>query len=925
VQALRFVDVLPALEDDAGIAEHLRAYFRDADSHPGGAVQSVLKYLHGPAGDKIIGVAVRAILRRIARRFIGGGDAREALDTSARLAARGLRISLDLLGEAAVNEQEAKNYQQQYLALLASLEGYSGHRSGLTSSLPPGLSIKLSSLYSQMNPLAPQESAEIIATRLLPILRQARVCGVPVCIDMEQYDYKEIILFAFRRVLMEPALCDWPDAGIALQAYLRDTEQDIRSLINWARERGAPVTVRLVRGAYWDHETIIARQNGWPVPVWTCKQETDASYEQCLRLMLEGYPYVQLAAATHNVRSFALAHVLAEEAGLAADRIEYQMLYGMAPELEQSVLTLGHPLRIYLPYGKLIPGMAYLTRRLLENSSNQSFLRLIGMEMKPEAELLAPPGPPARAGEHIPGIDAFHNEPPRRFTQAAERGHFAASIQRMSAESNRDYPLLIDGQEISTHQWINSLNPARPGERVGRVAVAGQSQAELAVDSARRALAGWAARNQAERSGFLLHAARLMRERRNDFAALEILEAGKTWREADTDVTEAIDLINYYAREALQLAKKRGRDVQGETNEWLYQPRGVGAIIPPWNFPLAITCGMLTAAIVTGNTAILKPSSLTPVIAARFVLLLCEAGIPGGVVQFLPGSGDITGDCLVRHPEVDFIAFTGSLETGSGIIRRAAELSENQTHFKHVIAEMGGKNAIIVDADADLDDAVPGVMHSAFGYQGQKCSACSRVIVVGGQYGRFLERLIEATRSQRIGDPQEPATMIGPVISAAACERIGKVIEQGKKVAELVFQMDCGGGKGYFVGPAIFSRVPPDSFLAQEEIFGPVLSVLPARNFSTALAIANHSKYALTGGVYTRHPAHIEQARSEFHAGNLYFNRKITGAITGRQPFGGFHLSGLGSKAGGPDYLLHFVLPRTITENTLRRGYAPPL
>lgn len=924
VQALRFVDVLPALEDDADLVEHLRAYFPGKDFLFSGVLRFGLRHLHGPVGNRLIAGAVRAALRRIARRFIGGGDAAEALDTAAQLAGRGLRVSLDLLGEAAVSEQEARDYQRQYLALLSTLKERN-RREG-RGTLLPGLSIKASSLYSQMNSADPHGSAAALAERLLPILIRARDLGVPVCLDMEQYDLKEIILEGFKRVLLESTLRDWPDAGIALQAYLVDAEQDLHGLIAWCRERGAPVSVRLVRGAYWDYETVIARQNGWPIPVWTRKRDTDLSYERCLRLLLEHHSHVRAAIGTHNARSIALAHVLAQEMDLAPDQFEYQMLYGMAPYLEQAVAGLGHPVRIYLPYGELIPGMAYLTRRLLENSSGQSFVRMSLAQSVTDVELLAQPAESPQPSKPRPDTmpETFCNEPPRRFVQAVERGHFAAALDRWRGELRRDYPLVIDGKEIFGGDFIESVNPARPAETVGRVAEADRQLVDQAVAGATRALAHWAARSQTERSALLVKAARLLHDRRDEFAALEVLEAGKIWREADADVAEAIDYLNYYAREALRIATGGGCDVPGETNAWFYRPRGVGAIIPPWNFPLAILAGMLSAAIVTGNTAILKPSSLTPVIAARFVALLREAGVPDGVVQFLAGSGESVGDSLVRHPGVQFIAFTGSLEVGRGIIQKAAELAEGQAHIKHVIAEMGGKNAIIVDGDADLDDAVPGVVQSAFGFQGQKCSACSRVIVVGKQHARFLKRLVEAARSLAIGDPRDPGTVMGPVISAPARARIERAIENGQAVADLVLRVDCSHlGEGYFVGPAIFDRVPPDSFLAQEEIFGPVLSVIPAADYDEALRIANRSKYALTGGLYSRHPGHIELASRELQVGNLYINRRITGALVGRQPFGGFRLSGLGSKAGGPDYLLHFVLPRTVTENTLRRGYAP--
>ncbi|MBI4005340.1 MAG: bifunctional proline dehydrogenase/L-glutamate gamma-semialdehyde dehydrogenase [Gammaproteobacteria bacterium] len=934
VRALRFIDVLPALTDDVDLVGHLRAYFPDDDFPFGGAIRFGLEHVHGRFGDRLIAAALRAAVRRVARRFLGGNDIIEALSTALRLRARGIDVSLDLLGEATVSEAEALNYQRQYMEILQLLDGklQPAYTTTTSSHLHVNLSIKASSLYSQMNPADLKGSVTHLAERLRPIFLCARDSGVSICLDMEQYEYKPIILNCFITLLSESEFRDWPDGCIALQAYLRETETDLLDLIAWSKTRSAPVTVRLVRGAYWDYETIIARQQGWQVPVWDGKNTTDANYEHCLQLLFASQPYVHIAVATHNVRSIALAHALAEKYGFAASQFEYQMLYGMAPALEDAVLGLGHPLRMYLPFGELISGMAYLTRRLLENSSSQSFQNMSMLSQRPEHELLAVPDamqirivqkPQPKSAPKTVSVN-FLNEPLHRFSTPEEREQFQQAIERVRRKLNRVYPLIIDGKECMTDNFIESVNPAYKEEIVGRVASAGKAEAENAIAGAHRSLQQWSSRSMKERAQYLLRTAELLHQLRDEFAAWEIIEAGKTWREADANVTEAIDFLNYYAQSAQILGVERGRRVAGEDNVWQHRPRGVGAIIPPWNFPLAILTGMLSAAIVTGNTVILKPSSQTPIIAAHLVALLHEAGIPKGVVQFLPGAGNTVGDFLVHHPRIHFIAFTGSLEVGRGIVQAAATLNDTQNHFKHVIVEMGGKNAIIIDSDADLDDAVPGVVHSAFGYQGQKCSAASRVIVVGSHNAHFLNRLVEATQCLCIGNPVDPGVQFGPVISAAAQTRILEAIERGKHEARVVLEIDCRKMmQGYFVGPNIFSDVQRDSFLAQEEIFGPVLSVIAARNFNEALEIANNTRYALTGGIYSRNPENIELAKRVFQAGNLYINRRITGAVVGRQPFGGFRMSGLGSKAGGPDYLLQFVIPQTITENTLRRGYAP--
>jgi RHH-type proline utilization regulon transcriptional repressor/proline dehydrogenase/delta 1-pyrroline-5-carboxylate dehydrogenase len=410
-----------------------------------------------------------------------------------------------------------------------------------------------------------------------------------------------------------------------------------------------------------------------------------------------------------------------------------------------------------------------------------------------------------------------------------------------------------------------------------------------------------------------------------DLAAWEVLECGKQWREADADVAEAIDFCEYYGRGMLELSAPRRRALPGEENLYSYIPRGVTAVIAPWNFPLAILCGMTMAPLVAGNPVIMKPAEQSSVVAAQFMEILKELDLPPGVLTFLPGLGEEVGQHLVEHPDVAVISFTGSVAVGLAINEQAAKRRAGQRSVKHVIAEMGGKNAIIVDDDADLDEAVVGIMKSAFGYQGQKCSACSRVIVLEKIYDQVVERLRAATASLAIGPPEDPSFSLGPVIDDEAKDRLLKAIERGKSEASCLFAGTLGPEHehGSYVAPHLFIDVAPDSFLAQTEHFGPVLTLFKARDLTHALELANGTAYALTGGIYSRNPVNLERAKREFQVGNLYINRKITGAEVDRQPFGGFKLSGIGAKAGGPDYLHQFLVGRTITENTLRRGFAP--
>ena len=417
-----------------------------------------------------------------------------------------------------------------------------------------------------------------------------------------------------------------------------------------------------------------------------------------------------------------------------------------------------------------------------------------------------------------------------------------------------------------------------------------------------------------------------MQRRRLELAAWQVYECGKPWREADADVAEAIDYCHFYGREMLRLAEPRLRNVPGEDNSYFYEPRGVVVVIAPWNFPLAILCGMTTAAVVTGNTAIMKPAEQSTIIGAKLMEVFQEAKFPPGVVNFLPGVGEEIGPELVRHPDVALIAFTGSRGVGLTINREAADTWAGQDHIKRAIAELGGKNAIIIDEDADMDEAIHGVVWSAFGYAGQKCSACSRVIVPESLLRSFSE---SARRSDE--EPQDrrrrkiPAAMFGAGDRRRGASPHPRRHRPREKEADLAYAGDIGpcADEGFYIAPHIFADVKPESFLAQEEIFGPVLAVLKARDLSHGLEIANGTKYALTGGFFSRSPANIARVKHEFRVGNLYINRKITGALVDRQPFGGFKMSGIGSKAGGPDYLLQFLLPRTITENTLRRGFAP--
>jgi 1-pyrroline-5-carboxylate dehydrogenase len=510
----------------------------------------------------------------------------------------------------------------------------------------------------------------------------------------------------------------------------------------------------------------------------------------------------------------------------------------------------------------------------------------------------------------------FRNEPFTDFSRHENAHAMREALKRVGDMLGHEYDLVIGGERLRTEGKIVSRNPARPAQVVGVHQKAGAEHADRAVQAALRAFETWQYTNAEERASLLLNTAQLIRERKFEFCAWMVYEVGKNWAEADADVGETIDFLEFYAREALRLARSTTPiQYAGERDELLYIPLGVGAVIPPWNFPFAIMAGMTAAAIVTGNTVVLKPSSDSPTIAARFVDALEESGMPGGVVNFCPGPGATFGNAIVAHPKTRFIAFTGSKEVGLDIHERAAKTPKGQIWIKRTILEMGGKDSIIVCADAEMDQAVAGVVASAFGFSGQKCSACSRVIVEEPIYDVFVERVREAVSKLKVGDPLENPNM-GPVVSEGALKTIREYIETGKGEGRLV----AGGNpvetpeKGYFLEPTVFADVAPGARISQEEIFGPVLAILKARDFDGALAIANNTEFGLTGAVYSQDRTNLERARREFHVGNLYFNRKCTGAMVGAHPFGGFNMSGTDSKAGGPDYLLLFTQAKSVAE-----------
>ncbi len=944
-QMFRFVDVLPTLASSDDVVKHMVEYLGSVKSPASGALRGALTI-----GRLLPGVPAHIIRRNVlsmANIFICGKDGKSALPNLRRIWSEGARFTVDILGEAVVSDRESEDYAARYRELLDFLSDATRFwkpDGPLAATEPPlvNLSVKISALCARIQPSDPQTTIARILHHLKPIVLRANQLGASINLDMEHYGLKGTTLDLFKELSNDPDLANSLRLGFVIQAYLRDSYKDTEEMLDWARHKGRPITIRLVKGAYWDFEKVIAAQRTWDIPVYVSKPETDANYERISRLLLDNRPLVYPALASHNVRSIAHAAVYAREQGVGPSDFEFQMLYGMATPIRRALVQLGYRVREYCPIGELVPGMAYLVRRLLENTSNEGFLRARFSENRsiatlltdPAAQIPGGPQPDSRLGAAFSGDShsrtrlashLFRNEPPADFAFASARSKMAEAIAKVQGKLGRTYPLVIGGREVSGSDHLVSINPARPQQVIGHVVQGAASDVAKAVEAARKAFVSWSRIDSESRSKFLDRLADKLRANRYELAAWEILETGKTWNEADADVVEAIDFCTFYAEEMRRLGRGHlTQNLPGEISMENYVPRGVAAIIAPWNFPLAILCGMTVAALVTGNTVVIKPAEQSSVIGAHFMSLLREAGFPDGVANLVSGTGESVGSLLVAHPDVDLIAFTGSRDVGTLIWAMAAVTHPDQRNLKKVICEMGGKNAAIIDTDADLDEAVLGILQSAFSYQGQKCSALSRLITVGNVGRRLIPRLTDAIAALKIGLPEHPDTDIGPVIDHASLAKIQGYIDLGKREHTLAYQAQLPAGlEGFYVGPSVFTEVSPGARLAQEEIFGPVLAVIEAKDLATAVQIANDTPFALTGGLYSRSPVNIDRVRAEFQVGNLYINRPITGAIVGRHPFGGFKMSGGGTKAGGKDYLLNFLFPRVVTENTLRHGFAP--
>jgi RHH-type transcriptional regulator, proline utilization regulon repressor / proline dehydrogenase / delta 1-pyrroline-5-carboxylate dehydrogenase len=949
VNLFRFVDVLPALRSASDVVRHVHEYFQGVkDMIP------LFKYALKVSPDSILSqgaaFATRQQVRKMSRRFIVGENPKDALPYLKNLRKRGLSFTVDLLGEAALSEVESEVYIERYIALIHSLKEKDTvwrQRFPLKNLHPKdttlvNVSIKLSALYSQGKAVDFEHSVEILSERLVRILNEVKKADGIAYVDMEDCAYTDITLEVVKRVYLSDEFKDYSGLGMVLQAYLRRTDEDLSTILEWAKKRSSQLQIRLVKGAYWDTEILIARQNNWPIPVFLEKKESDQAYENLSKRLLDNSKYFYPAFASHNIRSISHAVSYARHLGISPTEFEIQTLYGMGDEFKSGLIQAGLLVRDYAPVGELIPGMGYLVRRLLENTANEGFLRKTNFEKINIHELLKAPESTGSELSDKPFLpleeilpDEFVNTSFIDFTLSEER-------DKMQKAVNSIHEKLINGPFIVTPKFKkgNLLNedqkkkpsrvslPENISVTYSETTEADTKAADYVLNELKTSFVTWSKTLVSDRAQILRKAGNIMLNRRYELASMVSFEAGKSWIEADADVAEAIDFCFYYAQEAERIfAKRRMGTLQGEYNSYFYEPRGISAVITPWNFALAIPTGMFASSLVCGNCVVLKPAEQTPVIAQAMFDIFIESGMPADVAAFLPGKGEEIGAYISKDPRVSTVVFTGSREVGFELIRSGGETSPDAVHIKRVIAEMGGKNAIIVDSDADLDEAVKGIIHSAFSFQGQKCSACSRVYVVSEEaYERCKERLSHAIESVKIGAASDPGSFMGPVISYESKEKLLEAIRQGSKEGSLVAKGKIPDGmieKGYYVLPHIFEGLPEDSDIVKNELFGPLLVISKVDTFEEGIEKALKSKYRLTGGVYSRSPRNIEYAVNEFKVGNLYINRNCTGALVFRQPFGGAHFSGVGAKAGGPDYLLQFVVPRTVTENTMRRGFAP--
>ncbi len=878
-----------------------------------------------PAG--LLASVVRFLVRMMAKRFIAGESINTCHETLRELRATKREATLDQLGELVVSAREADEYFEKVLQLVH----------GLKQHIPKGeknaagiynahVSIKVSALSHDFRPQAFEATYAKVAPRLRRILQEAHREEVFINVDAEHYHYRDLVLRIYGKVLLEtPELKDYAQTGIVVQAYLRDGAKHLLDVAELAKQRNLRMPIRLVKGAYWDAETIEGEAHQFTPPQFLNKEESDLHFRQIAYLALKHHPFIQLAVGSHNLQDHAFVEAVRTLRFPTAPVIEHQCLHMTYEALSHGLAKMGWPTRNYMPIGNLLVGMAYLVRRIMENSSQVGVLSIMRSHQKAsglispvEVHLQKKKSGTLQYDSFLTQIRSdFAPARPLKLYVPKELSGLESAIETLGGK------LAQRQEEFRNSPETKIVCSSRPELIVGTVREHTSLDAIRAVEEAEKALAGswWAKQSMAlYRVSVMLRAADLMLIRRNALASLIIFEAGKTMTEALADVDEAIDFISFYARQeiAIQLGPQK------VTN------RGVMAVIAPWNFPLAIPCGMTVAPLVAGNAVILKPAEQTPLIGIELHRLLVEAGVPADIFSVILGDGEVVGAPIVTHPRTAGVVFTGSKSVGTWIYKHGAKsIIEHYFHQipmqKKVITEMGGKNAIIVTNNCELDETISGILYAAFGHSGQKCSAASRVIVHREVKDALVNRLVQAIKDLKVGEALDPATSVNPLISREDQERVRRAVEQAKDEAirthgKILIDRSFEKLPGFCVGPALFELTPHQArkkeSWAQREIFGPVLHVTEYESMIEAVELFNGTEYALTGGIYSQSQDDIDFLLKFLRAGNLYVNRPNTGARVAIEPFGGFKMSGTGPKAGGTEYVkeFHYLLSAQDTE-----------
>ncbi|MBC6415253.1 MAG: bifunctional proline dehydrogenase/L-glutamate gamma-semialdehyde dehydrogenase [Bdellovibrionales bacterium] len=950
----RFIDVLPNLSNDKQFLSHWKEYFKDQDLS---FITSGLSHLV----PSLMVQTLRKQITQVAQMFITGSNVETALKVISQNWEKGLAFSFDILEEETLSEKEAEIYFQSYLSVMNQLKVAQKNWSykktlqqDSSGDIPKvNISVKISALFSQIKVSAWEYSKIQIKNRLRLLFRKAVQDFSFINLDMEYYHYKDLYLEIFKELLMEEEFKNYPHFGIVVQAYLKDSLKDLQELIHFCKMRKQKITIRLVKGAYWDSEYLLARRENWLIPVFTQKVETDINFEKALVLLFKECEHVKIAVGSHNIRSIAYALTLYEKYPQA--QIEFQLLYGMAEGLTASLSQRGFLTRLYCTVGELIPGMSYLVRRLLENSSNQSFILNSLMKKESPEKLLSAPCLKESSKRRVKPTEKlqyegfekalsfqtkgyFSNFPVPDFSKKQNRDSFRKSLKEWKIQFPLEVPILLGSKRLKSSEIFKRENPNQTEQMISNTFFADKDIVSKAVEKCHNFFPKWKTSPTSQRVTCLQKVAQIMKKNFFNLASLQVYEVGKTWEEACGDVAEAIDFCSYYALSYERLATPQLTDeVSGEESFLSYEAIGCVAVIAPWNFPLAILTGMTVAPLVCGNTVLIKPAEQSSLTAYEFVKILLKAGFPSESFAFLPGKGEEVGKALVEHPKISIISFTGSFEVGEQIMKKAGSILQGQENIKRCVLEMGGKNAIVVDSSADLDLAIKGILQSSFVFQGQKCSACSRIVILEDIYDRFMKRFIPALESLIIGSSENPETTLGSVVDRKAYERIQNFIKRQEKFSEnnnksslkqRLLYKDIDKDfikKSYFISPVLYLTSDRDSELMQKELFAPIVACFKVKTLKEAIQIVNHSSFGLTAGIYSRHPRHIEEFQSFVSVGNLYVNRTCTGAIVKRHPFGGRKMSGLGSKAGSVDYLKQFMQVKVVTENNVRRGFSPEL